>query len=145
MEVGKDDHLLTVPQPLAVPHPMIVLNPVVIVGVPGAAVGMIVSILSVVCVIVTACVAVAVTVTVSFSPLLLDVLRDVLLDLPPGVVDLDGTPGAPGVVLDVMLVPALLPGVAFDVVFGVLDVVVDEMKTPVVAVKDVFVPFVLGG
>lgn len=124
---------------------MIVLNAVVVTGVSGAAVGVIVSILSVICVIVTGCVAVAVTVTVSFSPLLLGLLTDVLLGLLPGVVDFEIAPSAPCVVLEVVPVSGLLPGVAFDVVLGILDVVGGGLNTPVVAVNDVFVPFVLGG
>lgn len=117
----KHDDLLTVPHPLAVPQPVIVPSAVVVTGLTAVVVGVIVSILRVVCIMV-GCVAVVVTVTVDL--LSLPDVTVALVDLPPLL---------PGLA-DVVLVELEVPG------SGAVG-----LKTPVVAVKDVFVLFMLNG
>lgn len=104
---------------------MIVLNPVVTTGVIGELVGVIVSILSVTCVIVTG--FVAVTVTVSFDPVLLDVGLETVTEAPGFGLVLE----IPKELRELELLRVLVP-----------DFVGVGLNTPVVAVKDVFVPFV---
>lgn len=93
--------------------------------------GVMVSILRVVCVIVVGCVAVVVTVTVV-----------VPLSLPGSEVVMP--PLTPVFMVDV---PPLLPGLRLIdcVEFALPAAVVVGLKTPVVAPKDVFVPFELSG
>lgn len=113
---------------------------------PGSLVGVTVSILNVICVIVMGCVAV--TVTVSFSPVLFDIDFEVVPGLPGADLDDVGrllgvdfvdTSGLPDVDSDIV---RGVPEVVFGIEPGAPESVVVGLNTPVVAVKDVFVPFV---